>query len=107
MLAFEVQSKSGVEGVTGFVSQYPHAFGVGAALDFEHLFALELHQARVREVERDRDAGHAIRRKPLFCQPNMGFEADATVVELTVEPYYMGFEERPFDFDGQVADTQI
>jgi hypothetical protein len=37
----------------------------------------------------------------------MGFEADATVVELAIEPYYVGLEERPFDFDGQVADTQI
>jgi hypothetical protein len=35
------------------------------------------------------------------------FEADAAVVELTVEPDYVGFEERPFDFDGQVADAQI
>jgi hypothetical protein len=37
----------------------------------------------------------------------MGFEADTAVVELSIEPYYVGFEERPFDFDGQVADTQI
>ena len=66
MPAFEVEPESRVEGVTGFVPQDAHALGVGAAFDFEHLLPFELHQARVREVKRNRDAGYAIGRKPLF-----------------------------------------
>ena len=107
MLAFEVETKRGVERVTGLVSQDAHTLFVGTALDFEHLLPLELHQAWVREVKRDGDAGHAVRRKPLFRQPNMRFKADSAVVELAIEPYYVGFEERTFDFDGQIADAYI
>ena len=57
MLAFEVQPESGVERVAGLVPQNAHALGVRAALDFQHLLPFELHQPRVREVKRDRDAG--------------------------------------------------
>ena len=78
MLAFEVETERGVESVAGFVSQNPHALGVSAAFDFQHLLPLELHQPRVGEVKRNRDSRHAVRRKPLFRQPNMGFEANST-----------------------------
>ena len=37
----------------------------------------------------------------------MGFEADSAGIELAVEPFYVGFEKRPLDFDGQVADAQV
>jgi hypothetical protein len=102
-----VQSERSVERVAGLVSQNAHAFGVAATLDLEHLFPFELNQAWVREVERYGDARHAVRRKPLFRQPNVRFEADSAVIQLTIEPYYVGFEERPFNFDRQVADTQV
>ena len=45
-----------------------------AAFDFEHLGALELLQPRMREVERDRDAGHAVGREPFVRQPVVRLE---------------------------------
>ena len=53
-----------VDRVTGLVAQDLQAPCLGAPFDLEHLRALELLEARVREVERDRDAGDAVRRKP-------------------------------------------
>ena len=37
----------------------------------------------------------------------MRFKADSAVVELAIEPYYVGLEERTFNFDRQVADAYI
>jgi|ERR1700752_57267 len=37
----------------------------------------------------------------------MGFEANATRVELAVKPFYMEFQKRPLYFDGEVADAQV
>src|SRR5689334_20930173 len=68
VLAFEVEAESGVESVAGLVPQNAHALLVSAALDLEHLAAFEFHQPRMREVERDCDARHGVRRKPLLGQ---------------------------------------
>ncbi len=105
VLAFEVKPESGVERVAGFVPKDSQALGVRSAFNFEHLLAFELHQARMSEVKRNRDAGHAVWRKPLFRQPNMRFEPNSAGIELAVKPFYMRFEERPFYFYGQVADA--
>jgi hypothetical protein len=37
----------------------------------------------------------------------MGFEADSTGIQLTVEPLDVRFEKRALDFDWQIANTQI
>jgi hypothetical protein len=87
------------------VPEDSHALGVSSSFNFEHLLAFELHQARMCQVKRNRDAGHAVRRKPLFCQPNVRFEANAAGVELAVKPFDVGFEKRPFDLYGQVANA--
>ena len=56
-----------------------------AAFDFEHLRELELRQARMREVEGDGDAGHAVGREPLVGQPVVRPEREAARVELGVD----------------------
>ena len=60
-----------LDGVAGLVAQDAHAPGRRAAFDLAHLAALELRQARVREVEGDGDAGHAVGRVPLVRQPEV------------------------------------
>src|SRR5687767_13729453 len=102
-----MEPESGVEGVTGFVPENSHALRIVSALDLEHLLAFELNQARVREVKRYRDSGHAVGRKPLLGQPNMGFKADSAAVQLAVKPLDVGLQKRPLDFDWQVANAQL
>ena len=99
MVAFEVQAKSCIERVAGFVPQDAQALGVSAALDLEHLLAFELHQARVRQVKRDGNAGHAVRREPLFSQPDMRFETDSARVQFPVKPADVRLQKRALDLD--------
>ena len=66
------QRVSVVDGVPGFVAQYPHAPLPAAAFDLTHDIALELAQPRMCEVERDGKARDAIRGKPLSRYPDMG-----------------------------------
>ena len=107
MPAFEVKPEGGVEGVTGFVTQNPHALGVSTAFDFQHLLPFELYQSGVRKVKRNGNPGDAIGRKPLFRQPNMGFKANSAYVEFVVEALYVGLQKRPLDFDVEVSDAQV
>ena len=89
------------------MTQDAHAFRVGAAFDFEHLLALEFHQARMGQVKRNRNAGHAVRREPLFGQPDVRLEANAAFVEFTVETFDVRLEEGVLDLDGQIANPHV
>src|SRR5258708_1795446 len=62
-----------------------HAFGPGAALDVEHHFLLELHQAGMGEIEWDGNAGHICRTKPFARYPCMGPQPDAPLFELFIK----------------------
>ena len=71
--------------MAGLVPQDPQARLGIAAFDLEHLRELELREPRMREVERDGDAGDAVRREPLVRQPVVRPERQAARVELGVE----------------------
>ena len=43
----------------------------------------------MRQVERQRDAGHAIRREPFFREPEMRQEADAARPQLAMQPAHV------------------
>jgi hypothetical protein len=89
----EVQAKSIVDGVAGFVTQDAHALNIGAAFDLEHLFSFELHQARMGQVKRDGESRDPVGRKPFRRQPHVRLETDPAVVELAVEAFDVRFEE--------------
>src|SRR5262249_24033398 len=56
----EVYAKGRIQRMSCFVSQDAHAFIVRAALDLEHLLALEFHQSRMGEIERNSNAGDPV-----------------------------------------------
>ena len=77
----------------GFVTQDAHALGVAAAFDLKHLFLFQLHQARVREVERDADTRHAVGAEPFAGQPAVRAEVgESAAVEFAVEPLHAALE---------------
>src|SRR6476659_7435976 len=78
MSSFEVQSESSVKCMSGLVAQDAHAFGFTSSLNFQHLLTLELHQSRMRQIERDRNAWNTIRGEPLFREPDVWFEENTT-----------------------------
>src|SRR5262249_30358244 len=79
-LSLEMKPKGIVERMPRFVPQNPHAFDLGAAFDFANEFALKLHQARVRQVKRNREPRYAVRREPFGRQPHMRLETNAAIV---------------------------
>jgi len=107
VLSFEVQSKCGIERMTRFMSQYAHGLSIGAAFYFEHLLPLEFHQAWMGQVKRNGDTGNTVRREPLFCEPHVRFEPNATSVEFAVETLDVWLQERAFDFYREIADAEV
>ena len=106
-LAFEVQPKRIIDRVARFVTQDAHALNVAAAFDFAHLLALEFHQSRMRQIKRNCEAGHAIRREPFCRQPDVRLETNAALVQLTVKSSDVRFNEGAFDTYRQIADTSV
>jgi len=60
-----MECECGVERVRRLVSYELHALVRCAALDLSHLPSLEINEARRGEIERNREARHSVRRKPL------------------------------------------
>ena len=89
------------------MAQNPHAFGVGSTFYFQHLFALEFHEARMGEVKRDGDPGHSVRREPLLRQPNVGFEPNTAFVQFAIEASDVRFEKRTLYRERQIAYPHI
>ena len=83
-----------------------HDFGI-AAFDFEHLRELELREPRVREVERNRDAGHAVGREPFVREPVVRPERQPARVELGVELRDPRFELGALDRDAEIAHADL
>src|ERR1044072_9671718 len=65
-----------LDGMAGLMAEDGHAFRPGAALDVEHHLVLELHQAGMGEIERNRNAGHIRRTEPFARYPCMRPQPD-------------------------------
>ena len=107
MSAFEMQTKSGVECVSRFVSQDTHTLRVVSAFDFEHLLSLKLYQPRMCQEKRNRDSRHTVRREPFFSQPDVGLESNPTSVELAVKAFDVRLQKRAFNLDRKIADSEV
>src|ERR1051325_6932185 len=57
--------------VAGLLAKNAHPLRVRAAFDVDDHLALEPHQPRMREIERDGDAGRVLRAEPFGRQPDM------------------------------------
>src|SRR6185437_12434362 len=86
------QPVSVVECVSCLVAQNAHEPACIAAFDLAHDAALEALEARMRKVERYRDAGDAVRREPLFRQPHVRLEVESSGLELRVEAPHTALE---------------
>ena len=92
--------------MAGLVAKDPHAPLVFAPLDFEHLRFLELLEARMREIERNRNGRGAVGCEPLVGEIEMQRKAEASLAKLLaklIDP----LGQRAFNRQGQVSHTQI
>src|SRR5439155_21803779 len=93
-----------VDRVTGLVTQDSQARFKIAAFDLEHLGELEPRQPRMREIEGDGDARHAVRREPLVGQPVMRTEPEAPRLELPIEVRDALLEVGAFDGYSEITE---
>ena len=96
-----------LERVAALVAQDAQALVVGAALHLEHRAALEAHEARVHQVEGDREARHAPRREPLVREPDVGMEVDAARFELEPELLHAVLDPGALDAHAEVAEAHV
>src|SRR5262245_39381621 len=93
--------------VAGLMTENGHALGPGAALDVEHHFLLELHQAGMGKIEWDGNAGLAVRAEPFARYPRVGPQPDTPLSELFVETADAILEPGAFDRNPQTAEAAL
>ena len=96
-----------VERVPGLVAQDARQPLAAAALDHAEAAALEQPQPRVRHVERDRNARHAVRREPLVRQPGVRLEADPAPLEVRVQALDLGPGAARIEAQAQLTEAQL
>src|SRR5207244_823243 len=96
-----------VDGMAGLVPQNAKTRVSITALHLQHLRELEVREARMREVERNRDARHAVGGEPLVRKPEIRTEAQIARLELGVELRDARLEVGAFDRDPKVAHADL
>ena len=96
-----------VECVRRLVAKQLHAPLALAPLHLQHDAALEAREARVRQEERDGEAGGALRREPVRGEPDVGPEAQPGASELGVQASDARLERRALDAQAQVAEPDV
>src|SRR5438874_9001959 len=88
----------------------PHDAGelvTRAAFNVEHLTALQPDEARMCEIEWDRETRHAERRKPFLGEPDVRAESEAASLERFVESIDARCQPRPFYCKAEVLDAEL
>ena len=61
----------------------------------------------MREVKGNRKAGHALRRKPFFGEPDVRAQTESAALERLVQRIDARLEPRPLDCEAEVLDTEL
>src|SRR5690554_1071904 len=93
--------------MASFMPENTHAFRGASALNLENLLTLELHKARVDQIERDRDSWRGIGAEPFVRDPGMRLEPDAALIELFVETGEAAFEPCAVERDLEILEPQL
>ncbi len=93
--------------VAGFMAKNGHAFGPGAALDVDDHFSLEPHQPRMRQIERNGDAGRVVRAEPLAGNPGVRPHADAGLRQFVMQGDQAVLEPGALDGDLEVLEPDL
>src|SRR6185312_4679836 len=93
--------------VAGLVAQNRHALGPGAALDVDDHLALEPDQPRVRQIERDTDAGGAVRAEPLAGNPGVRPYPQTRLRQLVMQALHAVFEPGALHGEVEVLEPEL
>ncbi len=100
------QSIRVVQSVPRLVAKDAHQPTAVATLGLTHDPALQSLEPRMREIERNGDARHAVRRKPLLRQPDVRAEIQSPTFEFAVEARDVPLQRGAIDGQLQIAETQ-
>jgi hypothetical protein len=89
------------------VAQDAHAVRDGSALDIDDHLALQPHQARMGEIEGNRDAGRGVRAEPFVGDPGVGADAQPLLLQLAMQGAQAQLQPGPFDGDLEVLEAQF
>ena len=96
-----------LHGMACLMTKNGHALGPSAALDVEHHFLLDLHQAGMGEIEWNGNAGHICRTKPFARYPCVRPQPDAPTFELFMESAKTILEPSVFDRNPQTTEALL
>jgi hypothetical protein len=96
-----------VDGVPGLVAQELHAPAPVTSFHLEHLLSLQAHEPRVRQVERDREAGDSLRCEPVGREPDGRAEAEPRFAQLLMEFLESRLEPGAGDPEVEVAQAHL
>src|SRR5258705_6625459 len=96
-----------LHGMARLMTENGHALGPGAALDLEHHFLLEFHQAGMGEIEGNRNAGHICRAKPFARYPCVWPQPDAPRLQLFIQSAEAILEPGAFDRNPQTIEALL
>src|SRR5580700_1848598 len=96
-----------LDGMACLMAENGHALGPGAALDVEHHFLLELHQAGMGKIEGYSNAGHICRTEPFARYPRVRPQPDAPLFELLIEGVKTILEPGAFDRNPQTREAAL
>src|SRR5438132_13246664 len=94
--------------MAGLVAENAHAVGRRAAFDVDHHLALEPHQPRMGEIERNGDAGRIVWAEPLVRDPHVRPDPQPALGEFLVEVCHAPLKPRAAaDGDLEVLEAQL
>ena len=93
--------------VAGFVPHDSHELIAGSAFDVEHLASLQSNEARVREVEWNREPRYSKWREPFLGEPDMGAESKSAALERVIERIDARLQPGAFDGETEVLDPEL
>ena len=94
--------------MSGLVTEKAHALHAGAALHLEHHLPFEADQPWMGQIERDANAGDAVRRAPFVTQPRVKTEAPKPRrVELFAEAFHAVFEPGVLHGEAELAQANV
>src|SRR3979490_2862952 len=96
-----------LHGMARLVTENGHAFGPGAALDLEHHFLLEFHQAGMGDIEWNGNPGHIRRAEPFARNPRVWPQPDAPRLQLFIQSAEAILEPAAFDLNPQTAEALL
>src|SRR5574338_151588 len=102
-----MQAVGALYDVAHLVAKNAHALAPRSSLHLADHLALKAHQARMREIKREGDAGRVVRAEPFVGEPSVRAGDDAPALKLAMKVVHHPFKPRVFVGNAQIAKPEL